>query len=168
MNWLDLVILLILAWFTVAGATAGLPRELVTLVAMVLGVVLAGLFYERLATDLEIIVDGERAAHVLAFAAIFFAVYGAGQILTVLFRDVALGLTFGPLDRSGGLLIGLLKGVILVEAMLFIFALYHFETMVNAMDGSLLTPLFMDGIPFILPLLPGEFRSAVEAFPTPV
>src|SRR5215204_350208 len=76
MNWLDLVILLVLAWFAIAGATAGLPRELVTLLAMLLGVVLAGLFHERLATDLLLFIDREQTARVAAFAAIFFAVLG--------------------------------------------------------------------------------------------
>lgn len=165
MNWLDLIILLTLGWFTIAGATAGLPREIVTFLAMLLGVVLAGLFHERLADDLLVIVDSLRTARVIGFAAIFFAVFGAGQITMVLFRNAALSLTFGPLDHSGGLIVGLLKGIVIVEAALFLFARYQFETMAGAMEGSLLTPFFLDGFPFVLILLPGEFRTAVNAFP---
>lgn len=165
MNWLDLVILLTLAWFTIAGATAGLPREMVTFVAMLLAVVLAGLFHERLADDLLVLIDSERSARVAGFAAIFFAVWGAGQIAVVLFRNVALSLTFGPLDHTGGLVIGLLKGVVLVEAALFLFARYQFGGMTDAIDGSFLTPFFLRGIPFVLILLPDHFRAAVDAFP---
>jgi len=165
MNWLDLVILLVLAWFAIAGATAGLPRELVTLLAMLLGVVLAGLFHERLATDLLLFIDREQTARVAAFAAIFFAVLGAGQIAMVLFKEQALTLTFGPLEHPGGLVVGLLKGVILVEVALVLFARYRFVTMTEAIDGSLLAPFFLDGFPFVLRLLPGSFRTAVEAFP---
>jgi uncharacterized membrane protein required for colicin V production len=165
MNFLDLVILLTLAWFTIAGATARLPRELVTLFAMLLGVVLAGLFHERLADDLLVLIDSFRVARVVGFAAIFFAVWGAGQIAVVLFKDAALSLTFGPLDFGGGLAAGLLKGIILVEATLFLFARYQFDTMTSAIDGSLLPPIFMRGIPFVLWLLPSAFRAAVDAFP---
>jgi membrane protein required for colicin V production len=165
MNWLDLVILLALAWYVIAGATAGLPRELLTLVAMLLGVVLAGLFHDRLGVDFELFTDNSNLAHVLAFFAIFGAVYGAGQIAAVMLKNVALSLTFGPLDRTGGVVIGLLKGLILIETVLFLFARYHFETTVAAIDGSFLAPFFLRGIPFLLALLPGDFRDAVEAFP---
>ena len=165
MNWLDLAILLTLAWFTIAGATAGLPRELVTLVAMLLGVVIAGLFYDRLGDEFAVLFDSERAGGLLGFAAIFLAVFGAGQILTVLLKNAALTLTFGPLHHSGGFVAGLLKGLILVEVVLAVFARFHFETMVAAIDGSLLAPFFLDGFPFVLRLLPGEFRRAVDAFP---
>jgi membrane protein required for colicin V production len=168
MNWLDLVILLTLAWFTIAGATAGLPRELTTLVAMLLGTVLAGLFYERLGEEFAVLLDSARAGGAAGFFAIFFAVFGAGQILTVLFKSAALTLTFGPLHQSGGLVVGLLKGVILVEIVLIVFSRFHFDTTVDAIDGSLLAPFFLEGVPFVLRLLPGEFRRAVDAFPQPV
>jgi uncharacterized membrane protein required for colicin V production len=167
MNFLDLVILLTLAWFTIAGATARLPRELVTLVAMLIGVVLAGLFHVRLADDLLVLIDSFRAARVVAFCAIFFAVWGAGQIAVILYKDLALTITFGPLDFPGGLAVGLIKGVVLVETMLFLFARYQFDATTSAIDGSLLAPIFLRGIPFVLWLLPSAFRSAVDAFPGP-
>lgn len=165
MNWLDLVLLLTLAWFTIAGTTAGLFRESVTLVALVLAVVLAGLFYRDLADNIRVMASSERLARVLAFLAIFLAVTGAGQIVSVLLKTAAQTLALGPLDRAGGLAIGLLKGVIVIETMLFLFARYHYPTMVDAMDGSLLTPIFLRGLPFLLALLPGEFREAVDRFP---
>lgn len=168
MNWLDLAILLTLVWFTLAGATAGLPREALTLAAMLLGVVLAGLFHDRLAVDFEAVLSNQRAAQAASFAAIFFAVYGAGQIGAVLLKSAALTLTFGPLDHTGGFVLGLLKGVVIIEAALFLFARYHFATMVGAMDGSLLTPFFLHGIPFVLIFLTDEFRRAVDAFPAAI
>jgi len=168
MNWLDLAILLTLAWFTIAGATAGLPRELVTLVAMLVGTVVAGVFSDRLGDEFAVLLDDQALGGVIGFFAIFFALFGAGQIVAVLFKNVAQTLTFGALDHSGGLLVGLLKGVTLVEVVLIVFARYHIETMVAAIDGSLLAPFFLDGFPFVLRLLPGEFRRAVDVFPQPV
>ena len=138
MNFLDLVILLTLAWFTIAGATARLPRELVTLVAMLIGVVLAGLFHVRLADDLLVLIDSFRAARVVAFCAIFFAVWGAGQIAVILYKDLALTITFGPLDLPGGLAVGLIKGVILVETMLFLFVRYQFDATTSAIATALI------------------------------
>ena len=168
MNWLDLVILLVIAWFTIAGATAGLLRELVTLIALLAGTVLAGAFYDNLAADILVMVDNERTARVASFFAIFLAVFGAGQIAAVLLREVALTLALGPLNHAGGLIIGLLKGVIIIEAALFVFARYQYPTMTDAMDGSFLTPFFLNGFPFLLTLLPSDFRAAVEVFPAPL
>jgi len=168
MNWLDLAILLTLAWFTIAGATAGLPRELVTLAAMLLGVVMAGLLFGRLGEEFAVLTGSDRVGGVLGFLSIFLAVYGAGQIAAVVLREAALSITFGPLHHTGGFVVGLVKGVILVEVALIIFSRWHFGTMVGAIDGSFLAPFFLEGFPFVLRLLPGEFRRAVDAFPAPV
>jgi len=72
----------------------------------------------------------------------------------------------GPLDHIGGLVFGLLKGFVLVEGLLILFAGYRVEALTRAMDGSLLTPLFLHGLPVLLHLLPGEFRQAVARFPS--
>ena len=165
MNWLDLVLLLILVWFAVAGTTAGVLRESVTLLAALLAVLLAGLLHDELAADILVTVDNPRTARIAAFLIIFIAVLGAGQIAAVLLKGVAMALALGPLDRIGGLIAGVLKGIVIVEAVLFLFARYHVTSMVDAMDGSLVTPFFLRGLPFVLTFLPGEFRAAVERFP---
>lgn len=166
MNWLDFLIIGLIGWFAFSGLSAGILRESVTLIASVAGVVLAGLLYRQLADDLTIIIDGHRTRSIVAFAAIFFAVFLAGQIGAALLKQTANVLMLGPLDHSAGLVFGILKGVIVIEAALILFAQYRVERITAAMDGSLLTPFFLDGIPIVLRLLPGEFRQAVERFPS--
>ncbi len=165
MNWLDIVIIATLAWFALAGLSAGILRESVTLAGALAGVVLAGALYRRLADDLTIFTSNQRTAHIAAFIAIFAAVFFAGQIAAILLKRTASLLMLGPLDHAAGLVFGILKGFVVVEALLFLFARYHVEGITRAMDGSLLTPFFLDGLPILLRLLPGEFRSAVERFP---
>ena len=46
-NWLDAAILLTFFWFGFTGLAAGLLRSGVTLIAFIIGLVLAGLFYQR-------------------------------------------------------------------------------------------------------------------------
>jgi len=165
MNWLDLVLLLTLAWFTIAGVATGAVREALTLASMLAGVVLAGLFYGALADDVDLIVSSGHLSRVIAFAVIFLAVFGAGQIAAIVLRGVVHALALGPLDRVGGLLFGLLKGVVVIEAALFLFARYQFNAIAAAMESSLLAPVFLRGVPLLLALLPHEFRVAVEQFP---
>lgn len=165
MNWLDLALALVILWFAIAGATAGFVRESVTLLAALLGVVVAGLTYRALAADILEMTSGERTARIIAFSAIFLAVLLAGQIVAMLLKGVTRSLALGWLDHPAGLVVGVIKGVAIVEAVLFLFARYHVNGMLRAMDGSLLTPFFLHGVPVLLALLPADFRSAVHAFP---
>jgi membrane protein required for colicin V production len=165
MNWLDLVIIGILAWFALAGLSAGILRESVTLLGAILGVIVAGLLYRQLADDFSIFTDNQTAQNIAAFAAIFFSVFLAGQIAAMLLKRVASLLLLGPLDHLAGLAFGLMKGFVLVEAALIVLTRYRVDTLTRAMDGSLLTPVFLDGLPILLTILPREFRQAVEEFP---
>jgi len=45
-NWLDIVIILTLAGFTLAAFRAGLVREVVTLAATFLAIAVAGFYYD--------------------------------------------------------------------------------------------------------------------------
>ncbi len=165
MNWLDILILAVLAWFALAGLSAGILREAVTLLAAVLGVLVAGQLYKQLAADFAIFTDRTTVATIAAFLTLLGAVLLAGQIAAVLLKRTAALLMLGPLDHIAGLLFGLVKGFVLVEGLLFLFAGYRVEAITRAMDGSLLTPVFLQGLPVLLHLLPGEFRQAVERFP---
>ena len=57
MNWVDVAIVVIVAWFTFSAFSAGVIREVVTIVGVALGIVLAGLFYQDLADDVKLAVD---------------------------------------------------------------------------------------------------------------
>ena len=164
MNWLDFAIIVTILWFAITGLTVGLLREVVTLVAVFLGVVLAGRLYARLADDIRIVHADTRMDQLIAFIAIFGATALAGQIAGSLLKQTASLLLLGPVDRVAGLAFGLLKGLIIVELVLIAFAVFPSAMwMKTAIDTSLLAPLFLDGAPWLLHLLPGGFRSAVHA-----
>jgi len=74
MNWLDAVIVIALIGFTVAAFRAGLIREVVTLVAVVVGVLVAGHYYDDLADDVLLFIKNDKAAKVIAFLSLFGSV----------------------------------------------------------------------------------------------
>lgn len=165
MNWLDFAIILTVLWFTIAGVTTGLLREVVTLLAAVLGVVLAGRLYARLAEDIRIMHDDQRLARLIAFISIFSATVLAGQIVGGFLKQTASLLLLGPADRLAGLIFGLLKGLIIVELLLIAFVVFPAAGwMTAAIDTSLLAPVFLDGAPWLVHLLPGVFHAAVQSF----
>ena len=164
MHWIDLVIVGIVALTTFAAFSSGLIRQVVTLVFLILGALLAGQFYDELAADITFLVDDQSTRNFIAFAAIFGGLYLVGQILaTVLNRTAAL-LMLGPLDHLGGAVFGLLQGLLLVELALIAVTTFPMASgLTAAVEDSALAPLFLDVAPVLLGLLPQEFRDAVDA-----
>ncbi len=165
MNWLDFAIIVTILWFSVVGLNSGLLREVVTLLASIVGVVLAGRLYLRLGDDIRLIHDELTLARLIAFLAIFGATLLAGQIAAGFLKETASLLRLGSADRAAGVLFGFLRGCIVVELVLIGFAVLPAAGWMTAsIDGSLLAPVFLSGVPWLLQLLPGSFRQAVRSF----
>src|SRR6266702_1916817 len=165
-NWLDAAILLTFFWFGFTGLISGLLRSGLTMLAFILGVVLAGLFYQRLANDIHVIISDDTAVKIVSLLAIFAATALAGQLLAILLKQVAAVLFFGPLDGAGGLVLGLIKALVIVEMGLILFAEFRNKVplMSDALGHSFLAPYFLRNFPIVTRLLPSEFRDAVDTF----
>jgi len=163
MNWLDIVIILIIAFFAATAFSAGLIRELVTLVSAVVGIVVAGLFYEDLARDVLVFIDNKDTANIVAFLMLLGAIYLAGQLIAIMLKQVTAILLLGWADRLGGALFGLLKGLVVVEVLLIAFVTFDVG-LDDAIEDSGLASVFLDAIPVLLLILPNEFEQAVDAF----
>lgn len=164
MNWLDAAIVIAIAWFTSAAFRAGVIREVVTLIATVVGVIVAGVYYDDLADDVLLFIDDDIAANVLAFVMLFGSAALAGQLAAIVLKRAASLLRLGWLDHIAGGAFGLLKGLILVELFLILFTTFPYLGLDDAIRDSAIAPLFLEGGPALLKLLPGEFNRAVEAF----
>ncbi len=163
MQLLDLVIVAVIAWFTFSAFSAGLIRESVTVVALVGGAILAGRFYGELAQDIEFLVADGTMRNFAAFIAIFAGIVVLGQVAAMTLRRVASLLMLGPFDRLGGAVFGLAKGVLLVEVLLVVASVFPVSLAFDgALERSKLAPVFLDGAPVVLRLLPDEFREALH------
>jgi membrane protein required for colicin V production len=160
-NWLDIVIIIGLAWFTFAGLTAGLIREIASVAGLILGVIVAGRYYSALGEKLVFISNGETA-NIAAFLIIFLSIALAAHLLARLLRGIASMLLLGWADRVGGALFGFGKGFVLVEALLIVFTKFPFLGMGGVISQSRLAPVFLRYLPFLLGLLPPEFDVVRE------
>ena len=164
MNWLDIAIVLIVAFFVTTAFSAGLIRELVTLVSAVVGIVVAGLFYDDLARDALVFIDNKDIADIVAFLVLLGAIYLAGQLIAIMLKQVTTILLLGWADRLGGALFGLLKGLVVVEVLLIAFVTFDVG-LDDAIEDSGLASVFLDAAAVLLIILPDEFERAVDAFP---
>ncbi len=164
MNWLDIVIVLVIVFFASTAFRAGLIREVVTLVSVAVGVVIAGLFYDDLARDVLTFIDDEKTALIVSFLVLLGAVYLAGQLVAVMLKQAASLLFLGWADHAGGALFGLIKGLIVVEVLLILLVTFPRLGLKGDIDGSALASVFLDAAPLLLLVLPNEFERAVDAF----
>ena len=164
MNWLDIVIVLVIAFFAISAFRAGLIREVVTLVSVAVGVVVAGLFYDDLARDVLVFINDHDARQVVAFLILLGAIYLAGQLIAGMLKRAASLLLLGMADHAGGALFGLIKGLIVVEVLLILLVTYPQLGLQSDIDGSAIASVFLDAAPLLLLVLPDEFEQAVDAF----
>jgi len=164
LNWVDAVILASLIWFTFAAFHAGMIREVITIGGAILAVALGGLFYKDLAEDVKVGIDDPETARIVAFAIIVGGVLLASQLLAFFLKQASSLLMLGILDSIGGALVGLAKGFLLVELGLVIAITFPSLGLDNAVRDSALASFFLDILPVLKPILPGEFKSAIDSF----
>jgi membrane protein required for colicin V production len=164
MNWLDILIIVCLIGFTSAAYRAGLIREIVTLTAVIAGIVIAGVLYDNLAGDVLVFISNDSAAEAVSFLVLFGAVYIFGQIAAYMLKTGASLLMLGLWDKLGGAVFGLIKGLFIVQVLLLVFAGYPSLGLDGAVQGSELARYFIDDFSFLLHLLPQEFEDRIDAF----
>jgi uncharacterized membrane protein required for colicin V production len=80
----------------------------------------------------------------------------------MLLKQTASLLMLGTFDHLFGALFGLLKGMAIVEVALILFVTFPALGLKDNIRDSMFGPMFLDGIPILLRILPTEFRTAVE------
>lgn len=161
MNWVDLVIVAIVAWSAFRAFRTGLVRELTALVAVIAGIFLAGALSDDLSANLDFLIDDVQTRNLAAFVAIFAGTLIVGQVLSAVLSDVAGMLLLGPLDHIAGAIFGLVQGILVVQVLLIAVAVFPAAVSVSrAVDDSRLADFFLDSLPSVDRLLPGRFRDA--------
>ncbi|MFH1428595.1 MAG: CvpA family protein [Candidatus Margulisiibacteriota bacterium] len=115
MNWLDIIILAIIALNVFLGFRRGLIKSVFGLLAMVIATMAAVRKVTWLATLIKAYIDFPdilltTTAYIIIWIVTYFLVYTAGKLLSK-----AMHLTpIGFLDTFGGIVLGAVKGIIIV------------------------------------------------------
>lgn len=162
-HWFDIAIVTIVALNTLSAFRHGLIRELVTVVALILGATLAGRYYGNLSENLSFVIDDRTTRNLIAFIAIFTGIAMVGQIVSTFLRTAAGLLMLGPVDHLGGAAFGLLKGVLLVELLLVAVTAFPAASgLTTGAEQSAFAPMFLKALPLLSRLLPDEFHQAID------
>jgi membrane protein required for colicin V production len=160
MNWLDIVILVVIAVAAFAGLIVGLIAAGLSLAGIIVGIILAGRYYLPFSQHLGFIPE-ENIARIVAFAIILVGVVLIALVLAMVLRWAFSLIKLGWIDRLGGAVFGLAAGTLLCGAVLAMWV--KFVGAGASVTGSALASILLEHFPVVLGLLPAEF-DAVRAF----
>ncbi len=146
------------------GWRMGILRASVALLAIVLGVVLAGMYHERVFVDLAIVDAPSGAMQAGSFAVILALVSVGGYVVGTFLRGFASLLLLGWADRAAGGLFGVLFGLLLAQAVIAIVVFAGLDDAEGEIGGSVVGWAMMDNAPVVRALLPSEFDLAIQEF----
>ena len=160
MNWLDIVIIVVIAITTLIGLKIGLIKTVLSLVGLIVGVILARLFYVPLSEQLGFIPQA-TVAKVVAFAIILIGIMIIAGVLAMVLKWLTSVMMLGWVNRIGGAVFGLVLGAILCGTLLALWV--KFLGAGEAITNSSLAAI-LSRFPLVLSLLPGEFDSIRSFF----
>jgi membrane protein required for colicin V production len=163
-NWLDWVLIVILAWCAFRSFRRGFSREIIGLAAALLAL-LCGMWFYGTAATLFVRWTGEgRVANLAGFIAVVVVVLIAGAIVGwIVNRFVKLvGLSF--FDRLLGALFGIVRGVLIASALLSAFIAFGPSTRDSIAPGAVvhsqIAPVIVEVSRFFVAAAPMELKQA--------
>lgn len=153
MNWLDIILILVLAFFAFLGWRRGIIRTALILAGLILGVFIAGCFYVPLGDRLPI--SNITTARIVAFLIIFIAVLAVAFVVAFLLRKTIAAVKLGCADKVLGALFGFVVGAVICGVLLALLA--HFLNIEAPISQSWIASILLDRVPALLVLLPDEF-----------
>ncbi|HEX5483601.1 MAG TPA: CvpA family protein [Terriglobia bacterium] len=165
-NWVDWVLAIIIVLSIVPAVRKGFVRELISLAAVVIGLVLAALEYPRAAGWYEDLTKSHEIALAAGFLTLFVAVLVAGAVISAAAHLLVRTAGVEWFDRFLGGIFGFIRGVIIDAILLMI--LMAFAIKPAAVSRSYLAPYISTGARAIAVVMPqnlkDHFYSGFEKF----
>jgi len=163
MNWLDIVIIVVAVLLGLAGLRQGIIKTVFGIAGLIVGIVLAGRYYDELAALLSS--SGATWANIAAYVIILIATLIVAGVVGSLVAKLVHLVLLGWLDRLVGCVLGVFIGGLLCAAVLAIVVKYYPGTEA-VISQSGVAKFLMEGFPLLLALLPGEFDFIRDFFIT--
>ncbi len=162
LNWLDYLLLFILATSLIASLARGFVREIAGLVALLLAILLGMWFYGTAAAFFLPYVSAPQIADFLGFGLIFFAVVSIGGLAGFLVAKVVSVAGLSLFDRLLGGAFGLLKGALMGAIVVFALLAFTPKGPPEAVSRSMVAPYVTWTADVLAAIAPREVRDAVE------
>ncbi|MEK7167121.1 MAG: CvpA family protein [Patescibacteria group bacterium] len=171
MNILDAILIIVVFLFIIFGLRMGIVHMFGAVIGTIVGVIIAGLFYNSLASYIEFIFLGNtNLARVICFAIIFLLIDRLiGFIFSLIAKSSNLIIKMPfikTINRLGGAVLGLVEANLWLGIILFILTKYSIHP---SFDQLLATSNFIGPliafVSFLIPLLPKELINLSFSLP---
>ena len=158
-NWLDIVLFIVIGVTLVFGIIKGLVRQVIGILAVIVGLILALVYYPYIAYLFGRVISSQVLSHFLGFISIFLAVLCLGGIVSWLVSKMIKGpLKFMNHVLGGGL--GLIKGILICGV--FVFALLIFPVNIKALENSFVAPYCLKMTKVVVGFIPQELKESFK------
>jgi membrane protein required for colicin V production len=157
LTYLDLIFIGIIAISTIVALWKGLAREIISLVALIAGFVLAVCFYQVPAAKLAEFSSTESIANLLSFLMIFIGCIVVGIILSFMVNRFLKAAALKGIDRFFGAIFGFIRGWAI--SLVLVIALVSFPLRDDMMAKSFLAPFLLGGAQAIVLLVPQNLKD---------
>lgn len=158
-NWLDVILWLILGILLILGLVKGFLRQILGLVGIVVGFILALSFYPEVASFWQRFIR----PHVLTELLGFLLIFGIVVFLSYLLASFLAKAIKGPIkffDRLLGGALGLIKGALICGILLMILVLFPVNPRV--VEESRMAPICLEVTKGIVRLIPQKLKDKFD------
>ncbi len=156
-TYLDFLFALIILVSTVLALTKGIVREIISLVALVGGLILAALYYRSAARWLVEYSRSDTVADLVGFVIIFLGCLVAGAAIAFIVNRFVKMASLRWVDRLLGGLYGFLRGW--AVASIIVLALIAFPVRPEAVPKSQLAPYMLAGARAAVLIVPSDLKA---------
>jgi membrane protein required for colicin V production len=154
---LDWVLIAILVYSIITSWFKGFTREVLGIITVVVGILLASWFYRSVAGLFKDVVRTENFALFLGFSVIFLATLVVGFVIVWLVTKFVKFAKLQWADRMLGAAFGFIRGWVIGAVVLL--ALTSFDVQTERLKNSELVPYFLPGSRVIAVVTPYEMKA---------
>jgi len=145
-----------------------MSKTAIPFAGIIVGIALAGLFYDAVASRLSSLFESHSQAAIAAFLIIFILAMAVTIELLVILSSVVSKPPYTQrlawVDRLGGIVLGWAIGGVITGTLLTIITKFYFSSIGSTVKDSSLAVFFVNNFPFVLHLLPKEFNVVRQFF----
>lgn len=161
MNWLDTTLLIVLFLFFIRGMFRGLVREILSLLALMIGAFLASEYHGLLTPFLSNYFSGEPVIRAVSYILIFFGTIITFWIIAKIIHSLVDLSLLGWLDRALGAVFGLAEGVLI--GLVALLMLQSFMPDAEFLKNSMLAHRAQPLVELLADFTPQTFRDQLKS-----
>jgi membrane protein required for colicin V production len=160
MNWLDVILLLIVAVSILTSFRKGLSREVIGFASVFVGLILGLWFYGTAAIYLQPYLNSRTAANLAGFFLVFTLVFLAGAVVRIIVGKFLRVTRLSIVDHLLGAAFGAARGVLIAVALITgVMAFAKDGRPPAAVDQSRLAPYVSEGARLFVAMAPHELKE---------